>query len=70
MAACYHWFSNGPQIYGVILAIGIIPEGQRDFVLYSNGALLSCIAVTTSIRSLFIKTISADSIATSVPVPM
>ena len=33
-------------------------------------ALLNLIAVDTSIKSLFIKTISADSIATSVPLPM
>ena len=33
-------------------------------------AWLSCTAVTASVRSLFISTISADSMATSVPAPM
>ena len=49
----------------------LYPNAQNKFsLIFLIVALLNLIAVTTSFKSLFIRTISADSMATSVPEPM
>ena len=75
-AAANIGFNKGPpNIYNTPAAIGIpatlYPNAQNKFYfIFRIVLLLRCIAVGTSIRSLFISTISADSIATSVPEPI
>ena len=75
-AAAIIGFNNGPpKICNIPIATGIpkilYPNAQNKFCLILRiVALLNLIAVETSIKSLLIKTISADSIATSVPLPI
>ena len=75
-AAANIGFKRGPpNIYKSPAAIGIpivlYPNAQNKFCLiFFIVSLLNFIEVGTSIKSLFINTMSADSIATSVPLPI
>ena len=72
-AAAIIGFNNGPpnniqySAWQLVFLITLYPNAQNKFsFIFLIVLLLNLIAVGTSIKSLFIRTISADSIATSV----